>query len=53
MTSDLFISVAQEFGARAGEVLSVEYGLTPRISVRGTTSSRGTSGIDLFWSRRY
>jgi hypothetical protein len=34
-------------------VLSVEYGLTPRISVRGTTSTRGSGGIDLFWSRRY
>ena len=53
VTSDLFISLAQEFGARAGEVLSVEYGLTPRISVRGTTSSRGSGGIDFFWSRRY
>ncbi len=53
VTSDLFVSLAQEFGARAGEVLSVEYGLTPRISVRGTTSSRGSGGIDFFWSRRY
>jgi translocation and assembly module TamB len=53
VTSDLFVSVAQEFGARAAEVLSVEYGLTPRISVRGTTSTRGSGGIDVFWSRRY
>ena len=53
VTSDVFVSVAQEFGARTGEVLSVEYGLTPRISVRGTTSTRGSGGIDLFWSRRY
>jgi translocation and assembly module TamB len=53
VTSDVFVSVAQEFGARAGEVVSVEYGLTPRISVRGSASTRGSSGIDLFWSRRY
>jgi translocation and assembly module TamB len=53
VTSDLFISVAQEFGARAAEVVSVEYGLTPRISIRGTTSTRGTGGVDVFWSRRY
>jgi translocation and assembly module TamB len=53
VTSDIFVSVAQEFGARAGEVVSVEYGLTPRISVRGSASTRGSSGIDLFWSRRY
>jgi translocation and assembly module TamB len=53
VTSDIFVSVAQEFGARTGEVLSVEYGLTPRISVRGSTSTRGSSGIDFFWSRRY
>jgi translocation and assembly module TamB len=53
VTSDIFVSVAQEFGARASQVLSVEYGLTPRISVRGTTSTRGSGGIDFFWSRRY
>lgn len=53
VTSDLFISVAQEFGARSAEVVSVEYGITPRISIRGTTSTRGSGGIDLFWSRRY
>jgi autotransporter translocation and assembly factor TamB len=53
VNGDIFVSLAQEFGARAGGVVSLEYSLTPRISVRGSTSTRGSSAIDTFWHRRY
>jgi autotransporter translocation and assembly factor TamB len=53
VVEDVFVSLAQEFGARAGQVVGVEYNLGRSISVRASTSSRGDSGIDLFWRRRY
>ena len=53
LPGDVFVSLAQEFGARAGEAVGVEYGLTPEISIKGSTSTRGDSAIDVFWHRRY
>jgi translocation and assembly module TamB len=53
VAGDVFVSLAQEFGARAAQIMSLEYGLTPRISVRGSTSTRGDSAVDVFWHRRY
>jgi autotransporter translocation and assembly factor TamB len=50
---DLFVSLGQEFGSRAAQVMGIEYGLTPRVSVRGSTTTRGDSAVDLFWHRRY
>jgi autotransporter translocation and assembly factor TamB len=50
---DVFLSLSQEFGAGTDEVLAVEYGLTPSISVRGSTSTAGDSAVDVFWFRRY
>ena len=53
VAGDVFVSLAQEFGARAGEAVGVECGLTPEISIKGSTSTRGDSAIDVFWHRRY
>jgi translocation and assembly module TamB len=53
VTGDVFVSLAQEFGAQQAEVVSLEYSLTRRISIRGSTSTRGDSAIDIFWRRRY
>ena len=53
VAGDVFVSLAQEFGARAGQAVGVEYGLTPEISVKGSTSTRGDSAIDVYWHRRY
>jgi translocation and assembly module TamB len=50
---DIFVALAQEFGSRAAEVVSVEYALTPSFSVRGSASSRGDTAVDAFWHRRY
>ena len=50
---DIFVSLGQEFGARTAQVASVEYGVTPRISLRGSTTTRGDSALDVFWHRRY
>ena len=53
VTSDVFVSLAHEFGTQTSEVVRVEYSLTRSISVSGSTSTRGNSGIDVFWRRRY
>jgi translocation and assembly module TamB len=53
VTDDVLLSLAQEFGSRAGEVVSVEYGLTRALSIRGSTSTRGSSAVHIFWRRRY
>jgi translocation and assembly module TamB len=50
---DVFISIAQQFGTQAAQLVSLEYAFTPQLSVRATTSSRGNSSIDLQWHRRY
>jgi autotransporter translocation and assembly factor TamB len=53
VTSDVFVAIAQEFGTRAGQVVSLEYGLSRSLVVRGSTSTRGASAVDLLWRRRY
>jgi autotransporter translocation and assembly factor TamB len=53
VTSDIFLSIAQEFGSRVGQAATVEYRLRPRLSVRLSTSTSGSSGIDVLWHRRY
>ena len=53
VTNDIFLSIAQEFGSRVGQAASVEYRLRPRLSVRLSTSTSGSSGIDALWHRRY
>jgi autotransporter translocation and assembly factor TamB len=53
ISQDVFVSIAQEFGMRAGQVLSVEYAIRYSISVRGSVSTVGTGALDLLWRRRY
>ncbi|HLK09869.1 MAG TPA: translocation/assembly module TamB domain-containing protein [Candidatus Binatia bacterium] len=53
VAEDVFLSLAQEFGPRLGQVVGVEYGLAPQLSVKVSTSTRGASAIDLLWHRRY
>jgi len=53
VAQDVFVSLGQEFGKNAAQVVGVEYGLTRNVSVKASTSSRGASAIDLFWHRRY
>jgi len=50
---DIFVSLAQEFGTRIGQVVGVEYGISRDVSIKGSTSTRGGSAVDLFWHHRY
>jgi len=53
ISQDVFVSIAQEFGLRAGQVLSVEYAIRYSLSVRGSVSTTGTGSLDLLWRKRY
>jgi translocation and assembly module TamB len=53
VTQDVIVSLGHEFGSTVAEVFGVEYGITPSISVRGSTTTDGRSAVDLFWRRRY
>ncbi len=53
VAEDVFLSLAQEFGPRLGQAVGVEYGLSSQLSVKLSTSTRGTSAVDLLWHRRY
>jgi autotransporter translocation and assembly factor TamB len=51
--NDVFVSLSQQFVGWAGQTMSVEYAVTPRLSAELSTSSRGSGAIDFFWRRRY
>src|SRR6185369_5332396 len=53
VTNDIFLSIAQEFGSKVGQAAALEYRVRPRVSVRLSTSTSGSSGIDILWHRRY
>ncbi|HJQ84277.1 MAG TPA: translocation/assembly module TamB domain-containing protein, partial [Candidatus Binatia bacterium] len=53
VAEDVFVSLSQEFGRRAAQVVGLEYSLGADVSIRASTSTRGDSAIDLFWRRRY
>lgn len=53
VAEDVFVSLAQEFGAGVAQVFGVEYALSRRVSVKASASTNGRGAIDLFWHRRY
>jgi translocation and assembly module TamB len=53
VAEDVFVSLGQEFGRRASQIVGLEYYLGKSVSVRGSTSTRGNSGLDLLWRYRY
>jgi translocation and assembly module TamB len=50
---DVLVSLGQEFGESVAEVFRLEYALTSRISLRGSTTTTGRSGADIVWRHRY
>ncbi len=53
VAEDVFLSLAQELGPRAAQEVGIEYDVGRNVSVRGSTTTRGTSAVDLFWHYRY
>jgi len=61
---DLFVSVARDFGGPTGGTqrqleglvgssVTIQYYLTPRLTLQGASSTEGESTVDLIWQRRY
>ncbi len=61
---DLFVSVARDFGGPSGGTsrqlqglvgssVTIQYYLTPSVTVQGASSTEGESSVDVIWHRRY
>ncbi|MDG2308851.1 MAG: translocation/assembly module TamB domain-containing protein [Candidatus Binatia bacterium] len=61
---DLFISVARDFGGPSGGTsrqlqglvgssVTIQYYLTPSVTLQGASSTEGESSVDVIWHRRY
>lgn len=61
---DLFISVARDFGGPSGGTarqlqglvgssVTIQYFLTPSVTLQGASSTEGESSMDVIWHRRY
>lgn len=53
ISEDVFVSLSHKFAQQSVEQLSIQYFLTPRWTIETTTDTQGSSGVDLFWKRRY
>jgi translocation and assembly module TamB len=53
VTRDVFITLSQDFTGRAGQTVGVEYSVTRRLTLKLSTSTQGTSAVDMLWRRRY
>ena len=47
------ISASQSVGGKAGQEVAIDYEISPNIDFRTTTSSKGSSGADIIWRKRY
>jgi len=50
---NVYVSASQQLGGEKQQEYSVEYQITPRWQLKGSTESGKNSGFDLFWHKRY
>jgi autotransporter translocation and assembly factor TamB len=53
VTQDIFMSYEFGMGKGGGNRVGVEYSITPRFKLRGSTTDNGASAIDFLWRRDY
>jgi translocation and assembly module TamB len=53
VTQDIFLSYEVGMGKGGGNRVGVEYSITPRLKLKGSTSDNGASAIDFLWRRDY
>jgi autotransporter translocation and assembly factor TamB len=53
VTKDVFISTSQQLDQKREQEYSVEYEIAPSWELKSSTTSRGDSGIDIFWRKQY
>jgi translocation and assembly module TamB len=53
VSEDVFVSISHKFAQQSVEQLRVQYFVTPRWTIETSTDTKGDSGFDVFWKRRY
>jgi translocation and assembly module TamB len=53
VTQDIFLSFEREFKDEGGNKVNVEYSITPRLKLRGSSSDTGESSVDFLWRKDY
>ncbi|HSF33421.1 MAG TPA: translocation/assembly module TamB domain-containing protein [Candidatus Tectomicrobia bacterium] len=53
VTQDIFLSYEVGVGKGGGNRVGVEYSITPRLKLKGSTSDSGASTVDFLWRRDY
>jgi autotransporter translocation and assembly factor TamB len=53
VTQDIFMSYEFGMGKGGGNRVGVEYSITPRLKLKGSTTDNGASAIDFLWRRDY
>jgi autotransporter translocation and assembly factor TamB len=53
VTQDIFLSYEVGMGRGGGNRVGVEYSITPRLKLKGSTSDDGASAVDFLWRRDY
>ena len=53
LLKDVYVSTSQQLGDKQEREVSVEYQLDRQWQLKGSTTSRGTSGVDVLWRKRY
>jgi autotransporter translocation and assembly factor TamB len=53
VTQDIFLSYEFGLGRGGGNRVGIEYSITPRLKLKGSTSDTGASAVDFLWRRDY
>jgi translocation and assembly module TamB len=53
ITQDIFLSYERQLGAESGNTVGVEYSLSRRLRLKGTSSDLGETALDLLWRWDY
>ena len=53
LIKDVYVSTSQQLGDKQEREVSVEYQIDRQWQLKGSTTSRGTSGVDVLWRKRY
>ena len=53
VTQDLFISYQHQLDERGRNTVGVEYSLSPRVKLKGSSDDEGRTSLDLFWRIDY
>jgi autotransporter translocation and assembly factor TamB len=53
VTQDIFMSYEFGMGKGGGNRVGIEYSITPRFKLKGSTNDNGASAVDFLWRRDY